>query len=80
MVIRRLVIEKIITQLQEVHQTSTMENACFNGLSRRASLPKSRKEVTEFIRVVTKLWRDTWVTNPLFDAIEDLKDELERGQ
>ena len=80
MIIRKLVIEKIITRLQEVHNDSTMKNACFEGLSRRAPLPKTEKEVTEFIRVVTKLWRDSWITFPLFDAIELLKDELERSK
>lgn len=71
-------IKQVLERLSTVHQDSTMENANFEGLARRAPLPKTRKEVTEFIRVVTELWRDSWITHPLCEIIESLAEELER--
>jgi hypothetical protein len=36
------------------------------------TLPKTEKEVTEFIRRRTELWRESWIINPLELALEKL--------
>jgi len=57
--------------LKQLRSLVNFENAHFGriGCSEGDPLPKTEKEVTEFIRRRTQLYRDTWV-NPLIDALE----------
>ncbi|MCK5016034.1 MAG: hypothetical protein KAS32_03090 [Candidatus Peribacteraceae bacterium] len=83
--IRATQVSRIVEHLEEVRRVSTMKTADFSGEgigegidARPMDLPKDRKGVTAYIKRVTRLWRYTWITDPLEEVIEQLKHELER--
>ena len=78
MAARKRKLERIIDRLKEVERSSTMKNANFDLLSRDAKYPTTSKEVTPFIKKVTKLWRYSWLTDPLKDIIKELEFEMNR--
>jgi len=62
MKVRKLKLERIIQHLNEVRRVSTMKNADF---------PDNIKETT-------RIWRESWITNPLEDIIKKLEFEMNR--
>jgi len=61
--------------ISEVIEFLSMENASFDGFwdDPNDPLPTSEKEVTEFIRRRTKLWRQSWVIGPLQALLENAR-------
>ena len=67
---RKFEIEKVIDELEEISRVSTMETAGF--MSHDFTL----EATTSFVKKVTRLWRETWITDPLQRIIDDLKKEI----
>jgi hypothetical protein len=61
--------------LREIRRNATFENASFSdsGLMRASALPKSEKEVDDFIRRRTHLYRETWIVK-MIDMLLEKKD------
>ena len=79
--IRKLKIEReIIPILKDVFRVATMKNTRFGDLLDFDDncLPKTKKEVNVFIKKETKLWRETWILEPLKSVIEKLEQEIKR--
>ena len=62
MKVRKLKLKTIIYRLKEVKRVSTMKTADF---------PDSLKETT-------RIWRESWITEPLQDIIKKLEHEMNR--
>ena len=76
---RKLKLERIINGLKDVERTSTMKNANFNPHGcMPMKYPTKSTEVTPFIKKATRLWRATWITDPLQDIIKRLEFEMNR--
>ena len=69
-------IRRIREIVKQVHDVSTMDRSNFNRFCTHRDgcdqLPATEKDVTEFIRARTRLWRDSWITDPLLEALEIL--------
>ena len=70
--IRKLKVERIVDRLKEVLEASTMERADFDGCGDK------EKTKTSFIKERTRLYRQSWLIQPLEKAISDLQEELKR--
>ena len=76
---RKSILEEMVTRIEEVARVSTMETANFESFTLKPEdLPKKCSDVNAFIKIVTKLWRDTWITDQLADIAKDLQQEIER--
>lgn len=56
--------------LVDAYKSSQMELACFGRLHQEPDFPTSEKDVTPFIRERTRLYRESWITQPLREALE----------
>jgi hypothetical protein len=65
--IRKLKVERIIRELKEVRDTSTMNS--FNT---------GNEELTKTVKDATRLWRATWLVEPLTRLIKDIESEMMR--
>jgi len=54
-----------------------METANFSDMNQKLTILK-QKEVTEFIKNRTRLYRDAWITAPLERALKILEEEINR--
>jgi len=75
--IRKLEIEKVIREIKEALRSSRMETANFSDMNQKLTILK-QKEVTEFIKNRTRLYRDAWITAPLERALKILEEEINR--
>jgi len=64
----------ILTKLQEIRRASRMERADFSGMY--YELPKSSGEVTAFVKETTRLYRTSWITEPLNGIINELNEYI----
>jgi hypothetical protein len=80
------VYDRLISDLEDVLRTATMETASFGHFGGSDLTQTSRQggtvlkgpvEETDYIREQTKLWRETWLVRPLQDAINGLKAQRE---
>lgn len=78
-VIGKKQLRRIIERLQEARRASTMERMSVDNFGTGKTLatfedgsPVLDNEVSDFIRERTRLYRETWVTSPLEDIIEEL--------
>ncbi|KKN71929.1 hypothetical protein LCGC14_0415750 [marine sediment metagenome] len=79
MTIRKRQVNRIVDELKEIRRISTMDSADFsNSTDKPMDLPKERKGVTAYVKRLTRLWRWTWLTEPLDRAIDQLEHELNR--
>ncbi len=62
MTIRKLKVERIISDLREVRCISTMKTAAFS----------------DDVKERTRLWRQLWIIEPLDRAIAELEKEMNR--
>ena len=77
--IRKLKMERIISHLKEVLRSSKMESADFTGISfGESELPKKTQDVTDFIKKTTRLYRMSWIIDPLERIIEEIENEIVR--
>lgn len=65
---------ELLKIVNEVIRTAKMESCSFNSICGEGQpLPTSEKEVTEFIKQRTDLWRETWIINELEKVAAELK-------
>lgn len=76
--IRKLKVERILTELENVLQSATMKNACFGSCCSVGELPQKVIELSDFIKQITKLWRDSCLVEPLERIIKELENEMKR--
>ncbi len=76
---RKLKLERIIERLKDIERDSTMGNANFDPMgSASMKYPIKNKEVTPFIKEATRIWRASWIIEPLQDIIKQLEFEMNR--
>lgn len=63
---------EIIKALQEVRKVATMERSSFHIGDKPFPFGA---ECTDLVRVATKLWRESWIIEPLDRIIAELKDD-----
>ena len=58
--------------LKSVYTDSSMDRSSFSLMwaNHDDPLPKDEKEVTDFIRRRTDLWRRTWIIDPLEEVLD----------
>lgn len=77
--IRRRQVEWAISKIKDALSSSKMENADFSGMGfSESDRVVAEKDVTTFIKNRTALYRNSWITGPLFRAIKILEGELNR--
>ena len=77
--IRQSRIRKALDIICDVRLASTMETANFTPTGfENKPLPSNQSEVDEFIKDKTKLFRESWITDPIDTAINILISELNR--
>lgn len=69
---------RLIATLREVCETASMQKATFSRLHPNyddddGPLPTEEKQVTEFIKKRTYLWRQSWLVRPLTELIDALE-------
>lgn len=65
----------VLSLLREVLQAAQMERAEFSRIIPNDSLPQSEKEVTAFIKERTRIYRESWIINPLKEVIDVIEGE-----
>lgn len=67
-------LNKIISVLQDVRDTSTMTHCRFNKSDDfgNSTISEDDEKYTEEIKKATRIWRESWITNPLTEIIEKL--------
>ncbi|UUV43912.1 hypothetical protein RCKVOTHE_35 [Rhodobacter phage RcKvothe] len=71
--------QKELAELREIARTATMKTACFcfpNEVvlaARETFGPFENLTVDELIKARTKVWRDSWIVDPLEDLIARLE-------
>lgn len=61
--------------LREVWKTSRMETASFHRETEFFAGPEA-KQFTEDVRSATRLWRESWITDPLEHILREAGDAL----
>ena len=76
-----------LNQLKEIARVATMETAGFNFPGETVTVKGSLTgdddgtfDTTEMIRDRTRIWRETWIVNPLQDIIADLSTRPDAGK
>jgi hypothetical protein len=67
----------LIQRLSEVVQIATMNSANFDCNSCDPPTSFDSEHPTEYIRQKTKLWRETWIIEPLRTLIERYEEALD---
>ena len=70
-------LKKLKTELEVVRRTATMEHSHFENITSNATHTVNEREVTDFVRERTRLWRESWLVHPLDVMIERIEDCLE---
>jgi hypothetical protein len=67
--------KQIIEDLEDALKSASFENTGFKNLwsEENDPLPKTEKEVDEFIKRRTRLYRETWIIHPIERALKALK-------
>tara|TARA_Y100000310_G_C20164762_1_gene570863 strand:+ start:333 stop:572 length:240 start_codon:yes stop_codon:yes gene_type:complete len=65
------------SELESAQRAASMELAAFDKLSSTKEIRISEREVTNFIRKRTELFRKTWIISPVERVIEILNEEIE---
>jgi len=80
--IRKLKMEKILSKLREIQRISTMKTSDFSYHFcidyEEFGFPTKEKEVNKFIKGRTKLWRNSWIVDPLKEIIKEIENEINR--
>lgn len=72
--VEKQVIRKVKAMLEEVRRVATMERACF-----RDPYKPGADDPTPEIREATRLWRQSWILDPLDEAMERIEGLYGRG-
>lgn len=74
-------IKGLIEELKEIREIATMNTAKFTRIREtqlNEMLKIDPKYVSEFIRERTRIWRHSWIIDPLDELIERYEAHLER--
>ena len=71
-------LQRMIAELREVIRIAELDSAAFDviGPVKPDDLPKTEKEVTEFIRKRVKIHHGTWIIKPLQEVLKLLESKL----
>jgi len=64
-------LNKIISILQDVRDTSKMTHCRFNK-GGDSMISEEDEKYTEEIKRATRIWRESWIINPLTEIVEKL--------
>jgi len=67
---------RIVSELKEIKRVATMKTASFSSIASIGDFPSKEKDVDSFIKERTRLWRRSWLVDPLQKIIEDLSKGL----
>lgn len=71
--------QKELAELREIARTATMKTASFGFTEEKIEAPRESfgtfetLTVDELIKARTKLWRESWIVDPLVDLIARLE-------
>lgn len=73
--IRRKIVEKAIRRLLNAEKSAKLTDADFDSIGDKP-ITIGKGKYTKFIKDKTLLYRESWILNPLREAIEILQGEL----
>lgn len=71
--------QRDLNRLREIARTATMETAGFDFPHEKVSAPREtfgpveEMRIDDLIKTRTKIWRDSWIVNPLREMIERIE-------
>ena len=65
----------LLKQLKEIRRISTMETASFGDI-----YSPTYKDETENIKRLTRLWRETWIIDPIDAIIKQIEEDTVGAQ
>lgn len=72
---------EVLELLNRALTSARMDRADFNSIIPLENLPKTEIEVTKFIKDRTRLYRESWIVNPIKRAINLIEqDGKKRGR